>query len=467
MKRNHFIQLFLVLVTMLSSIQSIGQCPIDEADLADGGTFSGTCTIDVGGGASSALEITGDVVWQSGTLNIESATSNGSTYIKSTGSLTIQSGTVNINDNATGIIEVEDGGSLTIEDGGTLDVAKLANIYGTAVINGTFDIGSTFKVYSTGNLTVNSTGIINNYGSGNNLVQGGTLTSYGLLDLSGNLDVDGGTVSLENGSTTKVGYLDGDLTDNDDLTVFNSGTLTVKNGAIVDVQDDMEVYDDGILTIETGGTMNVDDDVFAGDGTTSGSIIVNGTLNNDGDFTISMGSVTVNNGGDLNIGNGGSGDDLIIDQDGSLTVNSGGDAYVTGNVTVGDGANGAGSITLDGTLTVDETITVTDTSTPNSSLTGTGTITSGGTFTDAECDNNGYTMGTDVFCSCQGGPTTDCGSTPLPVELAYFNLISNMGKVLISWATFTETNNHYFVLYRSFDMINYHPIGHYFRSREF
>lgn len=48
---------------------------------------------------------------------------------------------------------------------------------------------------------------------------------------------------------------------------------------------------------------------------------------------------------------------------------------------------------------------------------------------------------------------------PLPIELLYFDAICNIGKVNISWATASQTNNDYFTIERSVDAINFEIIG--------
>ena len=87
------IQLRLLILAILSfPFVALCQCPSSEADFADGGTFSGPCSLEVG----TVVNITGPVIWTGGLLDITGA--NGSVYIKSGGSLLVQAGTININD---------------------------------------------------------------------------------------------------------------------------------------------------------------------------------------------------------------------------------------------------------------------------------------------------------------------------------------------------------------------------------
>ncbi|CAN5882935.1 hypothetical protein BH11BAC7_BH11BAC7_16750 [soil metagenome] len=48
---------------------------------------------------------------------------------------------------------------------------------------------------------------------------------------------------------------------------------------------------------------------------------------------------------------------------------------------------------------------------------------------------------------------------PLPVELLYFNAACDAGKVNVTWATASETNNDYFTVERTADGINYETVG--------
>ena len=54
--------------------------------------------------------------------------------------------------------------------------------------------------------------------------------------------------------------------------------------------------------------------------------------------------------------------------------------------------------------------------------------------------------------------TTDNVSSPLPVELIYFNAYINNDKVEIDWRTATETDNDFFAVQRSFDLVNWETI---------
>src|SRR5688572_28927701 len=98
---GRFFIIFLPLSALVISLRA--QCPANEADLANGGTFSGTCSIGVG----TNVIITGAVIWSSGTLTL--TVNDGDIIINSGGSLTINGGTVQAIDNNNGDLVVNSG----------------------------------------------------------------------------------------------------------------------------------------------------------------------------------------------------------------------------------------------------------------------------------------------------------------------------------------------------------------------
>lgn len=55
--------------------------------------------------------------------------------------------------------------------------------------------------------------------------------------------------------------------------------------------------------------------------------------------------------------------------------------------------------------------------------------------------------------------TGTCEENPLPIQLAYFNVVSQENSVKINWVTTTEENNDYFEILRSRDGVEYDVIG--------
>jgi Secretion system C-terminal sorting domain len=62
------------------------------------------------------------------------------------------------------------------------------------------------------------------------------------------------------------------------------------------------------------------------------------------------------------------------------------------------------------------------------------------------------------FTNTSGSATTNCGIV-LPVELTNFTGICNGSNMELNWSTASEINNDYFTIEKSYDAINYIPIG--------
>lgn len=243
-------RLTILLFLMAYAIISFSQCPTNEADLANGGTFSGTCSVNVG----ASITVTGDIIWQSGTLTVNDAENELAGFIISgTGSLTIQEGSVIINDTDgqadDSNIVVQNGGTLDVEDGATLRVEEDVTIEsgGIATVDagGAIDIGNDptggeFNVAG----TLNVSGSISSTGTGAN----------------GNIEANGGTINIFNGGSADV---------SDDLKAYNGGTIYVETGGTIDVNDNM-------VNAETGG----------GGSPSTGTFIIDGTVNVNDNVTI-------------------------------------------------------------------------------------------------------------------------------------------------------------------------------------
>lgn len=325
-------------IGILLSISVYAQCPIDAADLADGGSFSGPCVVDYG----STLTITGDVIWTGGTMEIQEMWQTGGLNISGTGSLTIQAGTFTLNADAgfdDSELTVASGGSLTVESGADLNVETNIAIAGSATIDGSMDV-----------------------------------TNAGTVTVTGTLDVSGSMAIAAAGPSDGTGDL-----------VADGGTVTVQNGGFIDVGDDAKAINSGVIRVESGGQMDVADK------------LLNSPFGDPAFNSPSPGSFVV-----------------------SGTVNVGGEAFIF------------------------------DT-TPDSGISGFGTLTVTGTFTNNESSFSGET--------CGGGATCSGGTIPLPVELMSFTSAEKRSGILLDWSTATETNNEGFYVERSFDGVEFHTIG--------
>ena len=406
----------------------LAQCPVDEADLANGGTFSGNCNVNVGGN----ITITGAVVWTSGTLNING--NNGDVNIS--GSLTINGGTVNTTDNSDGDIEVLNGSVVTIAAGAALNARDEISVRNGGAINVSGTMTSTtsdIDIDAGGTITVNSGGSINTGADDDLVVQGtltmndgsvanvgndvevtGTVTANGTMNVVDDFNVDGGTVSV--GST-------GILNITDDIGVDNGGTFT--NNGSIDVGDN--------VVIEGGSSF-----------TNTGTLVV------ADNFEILDGGTTVTNSGAITVGN-----DLVIDDAGATLIN-------------------------------DNLITVYDDITNNGTLTGSGGINlcdPTGTEATNNFTNNGTYSMTGVMCMCNtnnnnvftnNGVATvgttidvDCSSlnVVLPIDLLFFRASREEEGVLIHWSTANEVNNDYMEVERSLDGVDWEVVAHVQGSR--
>lgn len=204
-------------------------CPFNEATFAAGGTFSGTCTLEVGG----SVTLTGVVTWTSGTLTINNGPGASANLFIATGaSLNVTGGTV-------GLTDPSDGGRFEINSGGTLMVGAS----GTLVTTGTGD---------------------------NIVFDGGFFESSGTVTLGGDLVLTGGDATIGGGTFT-INRSGGD----GDIELSGDGTLNITGGT-VSVQDDITLTagSTGYIDINAGAALSTGDDVFI----LGGSIVVDGTL---------------------------------------------------------------------------------------------------------------------------------------------------------------------------------------------
>ncbi len=417
--RTAFLRWILSLSGLFFSFVIFAQCPANEADFANGGSFSGPCNVDYNG----EVTITGAVIWTGGTMVLEEMDGDG-LIIANGGSLTIQAGTFTLDDDTgddiSSFISVEQGGTLTVQ-GGTLNVENDLDVAGTVII----ESGGTLNTTENGDIDVASTGSITVSGTLNSnddmtIDDGGSITvnSGGTLDINDDADINGELV------------VSGDF-DADDLDVGGTGSLDVNSGGTVDVNDDVQIDDGGSVTIDSGadfdagdnitvdgdltvdGNLDADDlyvdptgnvDVNAGSTVNidNGEVVVDGTMTIAGDvttaadFNIDGGTVTVENGGSID-----SGDDIQVFGGGTLEIQAGGTAHADDdlrNQEDGGGAGEEGTIIVDGSLDVDGDLTINDTD-PDSGLSGSGSVDVNGTMDDQE-----------------SGPFSACGSFPCDAD---------------------------------------------------
>jgi hypothetical protein len=281
-EKLHFICCVLLLCNPILSFAQ--GCPAGFADLEDGGTFSGNCTVS---GVGLALDLNGNVTWLSGTLTIEGTTGVGNIIVHNGFTLTVSGGTIQT-DNSDGRLEVQTGGTVTVAAGAAINVSTGIRISGgTLTVDGSLTTTSSqLDIFPGGNVTINSTGVITTGGTGDNVIQG-SLNMSGILSTNGDFEVDGGNVTVANGGTLNVGNIAAPVTDND-LLIYNSGSVTIAVGATLNVDDDVINASGSPPTAAGIGTLVINGALNAGDNLTLNNTTTNSSLTSSG-----TGSITV------------------------------------------------------------------------------------------------------------------------------------------------------------------------------
>jgi T5SS/PEP-CTERM-associated repeat protein len=292
--------------------------------------MDGTGTVVIQGGAGLTV-MSGDLILGQGTTGL------GSLQIMGTGTTLLEEGDLIV------------GGASTLNNTMNVSADGLAQIEGNGIVGR--DAGSN------GNITVDGTGstlqikdlTIGQSGTGTVTVQNsGTLTETGDLILAQNANSNG-TLTVD-GSGTTFSYTGGDIV----VGSAGTGTVTVQNGALVDVSGTTVTLGDentgnGTLVATDDNTqLNTGDLTVGGSGMGALTVKDNATLISGpatiGDEANSTGTATITGEGstwttsDLTVGAGGTGE-LNID-DGGL-VSASGD-----KLTLGDESTGDGTITL-------------------------------------------------------------------------------------------------------------------------
>jgi hypothetical protein len=403
----NFAKLLAVTSLCMTSYMLQAQCPLNLADLLDGGTFTGPCVLNVG----AAATITGNINY-TGDLTLTGVTT-----------LTITSD-LNF---AGGILAIQGGGNLIVGNGvqGSLTVLS-----GTVQVNGSLQVAANSSITTSAGtavqvgttITVNSGGTINNSGS--------------ISNSSGNTTISG-TVNLFPGST---------MDNFANLTVTTPGSVDIGGSLLART---VNVGTGATLNVQNSGAITTDgtaDNLIEGNLTTTGALLFGGDLV----VTSATGIVTMN-GGSLTINRGGGDGDIEVTDNAHFTMNAGTLTIQDDLVTYMDGSNAnpsTGTIVLNGSITIGDDIEITGAS---SSLTSSvaGTII---TLADAYVDPNClYGNGIFHFCSCIGNPSDADGvsaicASALPIELLEFSGSQSGNAIELSWVTATETNNDFFTI---------------------
>jgi len=165
------------------------------------------------------------------------------------------------------------------------------------------------------------------------------------------------------------------------------------------------------------------------------SLTVDGVVSFEGSLSLSnSATVTINNGATLTVGSASFSNNTV------LIINTGGSLIINGNLNLANnnGIIDNGSLTVGGNLTASNNVTLSGTG--SASVSGTSSTSNGATIFGGQgsCTNCSFTS-----------------SSPLPIELLYFNANLNTNGVDLNWETMSETNNNYFTIEKSKDGIDF------------
>lgn len=308
-----------------------------------GSTGNGTLTIQSGGTVATQAVNNGGFGNIGGGTGSRGTVTVGDPTADATTALLSIAGALNIGDLGTGILTVQNGGTVTTT--------------GTTIFNGTtftstFDaIGS--RVGGSGTLTVTGPGAEWVSGKGLNIGQagsgtlsvsnGGQIETLGtsVNDIVGGSAGGSGTVTID--GTHGAGTIAAGWTDSGGLIIGNqgAGSVTVQNGGTVSVGTAFTIggYNGtlasagtGTLTIQSGATVSV-----LGNNNSLYNQ-VGGGLDSDGTLTVTgAGSLLNINVGGLTVGDQGAG---------ILTVQSAGIVQDAGILTIGNAVTGRGTLTI-------------------------------------------------------------------------------------------------------------------------
>lgn len=271
------------IILLLIVKYSFAQCPANEAALIAGGTFSGTCTINIG----AATNITNNVVISSGTLTLNGGAGN--VTVSGAGSITIQSGTSLI---------IEDG-SLTVSGGASFTSSGIMTVDDGILISG--------ETTSADFLTGSSTSLDGNFDVLNSDVTiAGTITDT---------QADQDEILLRGTSTVTVNT-GADISGFDDIEFRNNDGVSrlIINGGSVSIIDDLDLRPtstDGDFVEINGGTLDVGGNIDLPDNATNNLLIINSggavtasTINGatPGDPSDLPDGVVINGGADIDVG---------------------------------------------------------------------------------------------------------------------------------------------------------------------
>ena len=325
-----------------------------------GGSYSGSVTIDAGGGVSGSS--TGVLV--SNGVHLTGNISNSGTISGSNAGISLNSGSAVT-------------GAITNQAGGTI-----SGYYGISLSNGS-SVGS---VTNSGKISGSSAGIsLSNGSSVGSVTNSGTISGYYGISLGRSSAVTG-AITNQAGGTITGSYAGISLTSGSSVgSVTNSGTISGNNAGI-SLRWNSAVT--GVITNQAGGTISGSSDGISLSRSSVGGIVNNGTIsgNNAGIMLSSSSSVV---GGIVNDGNisgvsgislnGSAVDQITNNANGTITASASSGRAI--GINVGNSSTITGGISNNGTISASASssgqaigINVGNSSTITGGITNNGTI---------------------------------------------------------------------------------------------
>lgn len=324
--------------------------------------YSANAVTNIGGGAvftgNSAKR--GGAVYNSGTVKMDTT-----------------SGNISFNGNAASLQGADiylDGENSSVTVEGTSKDNKVSfNDDGALAGNGTFTNSSNGTVEFIGNK--NASGFTGKY------KQTSGITSLNNSNMFQNFDIQGGELHLTNGSTATVDGINGILGSSIGLTVKDANSiLNITNGVNIGKDSQVNILGGAQVNISNNSSLTLNSsltrdiiesgDTWEGNITTSdgGNLTLEGfehsTANGGGSYTQTGGSLDLNNGSDLTLGDVNSsitGGTVNVNGDNTLTVEGGSSiggttsTNVSGNLNINDGGvinGGTTNVKNEGNVTV-------------------------------------------------------------------------------------------------------------------
>ncbi|MGC1777862.1 MAG: hypothetical protein WBB34_07930, partial [Xanthobacteraceae bacterium] len=249
--------------------------------------------------------------------------------------------------------------TLSIAAGVALTVAGTTNTSGTSnVIAGDVTNSGTLTIEN-GTLELNNDVTNGSVGHAGSLVAGGN-GSGAILDIDANVDNSHGTITVETSATLNLSgaTISGGIVNNYTSGSTDGIVVSGTNAAL----DNVTLNNTGLISVSSGAILTFEGtDTISGAGTVSGAIDVGGTVTFEAGTTISAGGVTVESTHSLTFGSGTSTliDTQITDK-GSIAVSGGTLTIGTGSgSSITSGSNSVSTIDNTGTFAVAGSASVT------------------------------------------------------------------------------------------------------------